>query len=207
MENNKNLKDNNIYNDMKKANYEITKEFLNFRNNYSKDDILRNSEKLNLNNKEDRNNINNIKDENIFNQIIKDKENDEVTNKENEDNKYNKNSTIGKTLANNNKTINYNSVENNYKYQNEMININRNKLNNNHFSTNTNEKKMKINNNPNINIKKIIKYKEKKVTPKYKELCHKFTDNPQHFFTIQLNKFMLKALNLKKNMKLDKKNN
>ena len=40
------------------------------------------------------------------------------------------------------------------------------------------------------------KSKDKKVKIKHKELCHKFMDNPQHFFTVKLNEMMLKALNI-----------
>ena len=40
------------------------------------------------------------------------------------------------------------------------------------------------------------KNNEKKIRIKHKDLCHKFTDNPQHFFTVKLNDLMLKALNI-----------
>ena len=42
------------------------------------------------------------------------------------------------------------------------------------------------------------KNNDKKIRIKHKELCHKFTDNPQHFFTVQLNEMMLRALNINK---------
>ena len=45
-------------------------------------------------------------------------------------------------------------------------------------------------------IRTRYKHKDKKVKIKHKELCHKFTDNPQHFFTVKLNEMMLKALNI-----------
>ena len=45
-------------------------------------------------------------------------------------------------------------------------------------------------------IRTKYKHKDKKVKIKHKELCHKFTDNPQHFFTEKLNEMMLKALNI-----------
>ena len=77
---------------------------------------------------------------------------------------------------------------------------NNTKLNNLRNLNGINEDKNKINKNPNINIKNIIKYKEKKIMPKDKELCHKFTENPQHFFTIKLNELMLNALNIKNNI-------
>ena len=40
------------------------------------------------------------------------------------------------------------------------------------------------------------KNNDKKIRIKHKELCHKFKDNPQHFFTVKLNDLMLKALNI-----------
>ena len=48
----------------------------------------------------------------------------------------------------------------------------------------------------NNNIKK---RSDKIIRIKHKELCHKFTDNPQLFFTVKLNEFMLKAMNIKNN--------
>ena len=118
--------ENNKYNKMNNTNYEIKKEFLNFRNNYSKDDLLRNSDKLNLNYKEEGNSINNLKDENIFDQLIKEKEKDEdeETNKENKvkkDNKENQNLENGKTITYNNTSVNYNSDKKNKKKKKNFI--------------------------------------------------------------------------------------
>lgn len=95
-----------------------------------------------------------------------------------------------------------NKITNN-KNLNNSIKINNPKK----ILNNVDEERIIIYKNPNINIKNIIKYKEKKIRPKHKELCHKFTENPQHFFTIKLNELMLKALNIKKNINIEKKNN
>ena len=50
----------------------------------------------------------------------------------------------------------------------------------------------------------IKKRNDKKIRKKHKELCHKFTDNPQLFFTVKLNEFMLKTMNLKNKQKQKK---
>jgi hypothetical protein len=50
----------------------------------------------------------------------------------------------------------------------------------------------------------IKKRNDKKIRIKHKELCHKFTDNPQLFFTVKLNEFMLKTMNLKNKPKQKK---
>lgn len=49
------------------------------------------------------------------------------------------------------------------------------------------------------------KNNDKKIRIKHRELCHKFTDNPQHFFTVKLNELMLKALNINNKGKEGKK--
>ena len=49
------------------------------------------------------------------------------------------------------------------------------------------------------------KHNDKKIRIKHRELCHKFTDNPQHFFTVKLNELMLKALNINNRGKEGKK--
>ena len=184
---NKNKVDNNI-----NKNYEKRKEEkFSLHNNYSKDDIFRNSVKYNFNCKPgENNNGSDLKEENIFDLIIKEEKEDNL-------NQNDKN-----FLSNN---INPKENERNFNFdiaKTEIINANRiskTKINKNKNQIcNKNELKYKLCKNPNINIQKIIKYKEQKVKPRHKELCHKFTCNPQHFFTEKLNELMLKALNLKK---------
>ena len=183
-------------NNNNKKNNERTKEEINLRNNYSKDDILRNSERIyNINDNINRDiisgkdNTNGEQKENIFDLILKEN-NDEI--KENSNNIKKEKKFIINNSDNNkiNKSI--------YFDKNKILNNNL-KLNNLRDMKGINEDKSKIDKNPNINIKNIIKYKEKKIRPKDKELCHKFTGNPQHFFTIKLNELMLNALNIKKN--------
>ena len=120
----------------------------------------------------------------------------------------------GGGIKNNKKFLMNNSAKNNI---NKKFYFDKNKIMNNKNLNNSikiNNPKKILNNvdeeriiykNPNVNIKNIIKYKEKKIRPKHKELCHKFTENPQHFFTIKLNELMLKALNIKKNINIEKK--
>ena len=58
-------------------------------------------------------------------------------------------------------------------------------------------KRRNVLNIPNIKYNKnMYKHKDRKIRLKHKDLCHKFTDNPQHFFTVKLNEMMLKALNI-----------
>ena len=176
---NKNKIDNNI-----NINCESKKEErFTLHNNYSKDDILRNSVKYNINNKSEGNNRSSeLKEENIFDLMIQEEKSDENLNKNEKNFKIN--------------IISKNEKENE---QYKKININKgfkNIIDKNLFENN--EHKYKLNKIPNINIRKIIKYKERKVRPRHKELCYKFASNPQHFFTEKINELMLKALNLKK---------
>ena len=64
------------------------------------------------------------------------------------------------------------------------------------ISNNINKKNSKKKNIFIMPIRTQYKHKDKKVKIKHKELCHKFTDNPQQFFTVKLNEMMLKALNI-----------
>ena len=69
-------------------------------------------------------------------------------------------------------------------------------------------KRVKIKRRKNILIipnRKRNKKDDKIVRARHKELCHKFTDNPQHFFTVKLNELMLKALNINNKEKNGKK--
>ena len=60
-----------------------------------------------------------------------------------------------------------------------------------------NNKRRNVLNIPSIQYNKnMYKHKDRKIRLKHKDLCHKFTDNPQHFFTVKLNEMMLKALNI-----------
>ena len=183
------------------------KENLKLRNNYSKDDIFRNS----IKNKEDNNNIINktidINKENIFDLIIQEKKEEEKLKKQKQILKKTKN------IKNNNKKLNFSSARIdkknnriflfNQEIKKDLDNSN-NSYNNRlkltkNIGGNINKDKKIFNTISNNNIKRILGYKEKKITPIHKELCHKFINNPQQFFTMKLNELMLKALNIKKN--------
>ena len=198
-----------LINNKVNANNEISKDQINLRNNYSKDDVLRYSERINSNDKEN-NNIEK-KEENIFNLMIQEKEKEETKKNHNEKIKNNENTTDKINNNLNKKIVNQKLYLDKKNYNRKIMNNNKTikyKIqldNNKNVNNNIIENKNKFNKNPNINIQKIIKYKEKTMRPKHKELCHKFTDNPQHFFTIKLNDLMLKALNLKRSKNFELK--
>ena len=137
---------------------------MKLNHNYSKDDLLLNSEKVNLDysendesvEKENKSNLNTVND--IFKRKIT-FEKDEVI--------------LDPIMEENLENINKNK---NNKEKNILTTINKSKSKN----------------------------KDKKIKIKHKELCHKFTSNPQHFFTVKLNEMMLKALNIN-NKKIQQK--
>ena len=131
---------------------------LSLRHNYSKDDLLRNPEKINLENN------NKVNDKKINNNIIK------------------KNYFFDK------EEILFDPIEEENISNSEIKNLNK-KKNIFYFNKNSSKKKNK----------------EKKIKIKHRELCKKFTSNPQHFFTVKLNEMMLKALNIYPKMKIEKK--
>ena len=183
-------------------------EKLKMNNDYSKDDILR----MSLFNKDDnilnkKNNNLEIKKENIFDILLqeeikegispKSKSNKkDILNIDNDDNEIINNYSDRNTISN--KKF-FNKIKNDNKNLNKLIRITDKK----NISDNNNNKLKKINN---INIQKIIQYNGKKVKPRQRELCHKFINNPQHFYTIKLNELMLKTLNLKKNINTENRN-
>ena len=137
---------------------------IKLNHNYSKDDLLRSSDKINLSfNKE--------------NNILPKKEEKDIRKKN-----MKKKIIINKNSKNN---INkYVSNKNNMKDMNNTINsINKHKVI---------KKKLKI------DIQTKDKGQNSKRKPRHKELCQKFVDNPQQFYTHKLNKLMLTALNIKK---------
>ena len=137
-------------------------ENMKLNHNYSKDDLLLNSEKVNLDYSE----------------------NDESVEKENKSNLNTVNDIFKRKI-----TFEKDEVILDPIMEENLENINKNK------------------NNKEKNILKTInksKNKDKKIKIKHKELCHKFTSNPQHFFTVKLNEMMLKALNIN-NKKIQQK--
>ena len=111
-------------------------------------------------------------------------------------------------LENNNKVndkkINNNIIKKNYFFDKEEIlfdPIEEENISNSEIK-NLNKKKNIFYFNKNSSKKK---NKEKKIKIKHRELCKKFTSNPQHFFTVKLNEMMLKALNIYPKMKIEKK--
>lgn len=152
---------NNSYIDIEESNKKEI-ENMKLNHNYSKDDLLLNSEKVNLDYSE----------------------NDESVEKENKSNLNTVNDIFKRKITfEKDEVILDPIIEENL----ENININKN--------------------NKEKNILKTInksKNKDKKIKIKHKELCHKFTSNPQHFFTVKLNEMMLKALNIN-NKKIQQK--
>ena len=152
---------NNSYIDIEESNKKEI-ENMKLNHNYSKDDLLLNSEKVNLDYSE----------------------NDESEEKENKSNLNTVNDIFKRKITfEKDEVILDPIIEENL----ENININKN--------------------NKEKNILKTInksKNKDKKIKIKHKELCHKFTSNPQHFFTVKLNEMMLKALNIN-NKKIQQK--
>ena len=160
---NNNTNKNNSYIDIEESNKKEI-ENMKLNHNYSKDDLLLNSEKVNLDysendeseEKENKSNLNTVND--IFKRKIT-FEKDEVI--------------LDPIMEENLENINKNK---NNKEKNILTTINKSKSKN----------------------------KDKKIKIKHKELCHKFTSNPQHFFTVKLNEMMLKALNIN-NKKIQQK--
>ena len=152
---------NNSYIDIEESNKKEI-ENMKLNHNYSKDDLLLNSEKVNLDYSE----------------------NDESVEKENKSNLNTVNDIFKRKI-----TFEKDEVILDPIMEENLENINKNK------------------NNKEKNILKTInksKNKDKKIKIKHKELCHKFTSNPQHFFTVKLNEMMLKALNIN-NKKIQQK--
>ena len=154
---------NNSYIDIEESNKKEI-ENMKLNHNYSKDDLLLNSEKVNLDYSE----------------------NDESVEKENKSNLNTVNDMFKRKI-----TFEKDEVILDPIMEENLENINKNK--------NNKEKNILTTINKSKN-----KNKDKKIKIKHKELCHKFTSNPQHFFTVKLNEMMLKALNIN-NKKIQQK--
>ena len=188
-------------------------ENLKINPDYSNDDILQNLDNLITGNEKEKIEI--IKTRSDY----KNENNNEINNnKENEKNnilKYNKNK------KGRNRQIDIIDIDNSHKKLKSKNIIKRNKENNNNFINNKfikqknnntvnylnddknklNSKIMpikdiKINTQSNNKYNMVIKDENnsKKIKKIHKIFCHKFTDNPQHFFTVKLTESMIKQL-------------
>ena len=219
-----NIKNENAQSNNKSHNHTINKteiyenkkdSNLKFNHDYSNDDILQYTDsRFFSSNKEENKDIKNgdnqceikkdIFIENITenNKFEKEKNNKNKSVENNKNNMLNlyKNNIIGN--KDNDLIKKQKNILKRYKTQN--INILNNNTNNNYddFKYNTLNNKHSINTSidPNKNKNLFLKDNtEKKIKKNNIILCHKFTDNPQHFYTVKLTKSMIKDL-IKKNI-------
>ena len=185
MLNNKdNIKDNNFKININNiANYSIKNNCLNINNNTNKNKLI------------ESNNTNNIDESNV-----KDKaklthnysKDDLLLTSEKMNLEYSPDELLEKNSINadNNSEI----IKRNLTFEKDDIILD--PITEENTINNINKKNYKRKNVFIMPIKTNYKHKDKKVKIKHKDLCHKFTDNPQHFFTVKLNEMMLKALNI-----------
>ena len=221
--NNNKDKNININNNSNNNNYIIQSQNINNNNNKHNDNIKDNKFKININNISNysiKNNCLNINNSLVQNKKKENKNdikdnNDKIIDGSNKkeiklNHNYSKDDLIlnteknyleqiseneewNKTENNSNLNISNNIIKKNLTFDKEEIVLDSEEDNSNK------NKRVKIKRRKNILMipnRKRNKKDDKIVRARHKELCHKFTDNPQHFFTVKLNELMLKALNI-----------